>query len=384
LGRPQTKRLCVVFVSNVDWFFLSHRLPLARAMSERGARVVVVAADTGKAAEVRAQGLEFVSIPLSRQGRNIASEIRTLAALLVVYRRLQPDLLHHITIKPILYGALAARFSRKTRVVNAITGLGWIFSRESPPTLLRRIVIRAYRAALNAPRSKTIFQNPEDRDELVKAGLVARDRTVLIRGAGVDCERFRPVPEPDGTPLVLLASRLLWEKGIAEFVGAARLLRERGVIARFVLVGSADDANPTALTHEELANISRDGLVEWWGSREDMPDVIAQATIVTLPTFYREGLPKILLEGAAGGRPLVATDIPGCREIVRNEINGLLIPTRDVVSLADALQRLLTDPLLRRKFGIRSREIAENEFSERIVVEETLRVYDTLLVEGTG
>ncbi|MEW6616666.1 MAG: glycosyltransferase family 4 protein [Thermodesulfobacteriota bacterium] len=213
---------------------------------------------------------------------------------------------------------------------------------------------------------------------LADSGLVSPKRATLIRGAGVNPNVFASRPEPEGAPVVILAARMLWDKGIGEFVEAARWLREQGIAARFVLVGDSDPGNPAAVLVARLDEWRRSGVVEWWGHREDMPEVFAQSNIVVLPS-YREGLPKVLLEAASCGRAIVATDVPGCREIVRHNENGLLVPPRDSKSLADALKILIENPELRRKMGARGREIVEAEFSEEIVVRQTMEVYKEII-----
>jgi glycosyltransferase involved in cell wall biosynthesis len=373
----------LVMVVNVDWFFLSHRLPVALAARDAGLEVVVTAADTGRGAEIRAHGLRFVPLPVSRRGLGPVAELRTLGFLAVLYRRLRPDLVHHVTIKPVLYGTLAARLAGRPGVVNAISGLGYVFGAGGAGPL--RGSIRAlYRRALRYPGVRTIFQNPEDRDDFVREGLVRAHDTVLIRGSGVSLHTFRATPEPQGTPVVLLPARLLWEKGVGEFVEAARVLRAEGVDARFVLAGRVVEGNPTCVPEAELRRWVDEGVVEWWGDRADMPEVLAASTVVALPTFYKEGLPKVLLEAAACARPLVATDIPGCREIVRPGVNGVLIPPRDPAALAGALRGLLADAAARARMGSASRRIAEAEFSDRLVVEQTLALYAELLGTGTA
>lgn len=370
---------CILFVTNVEWFFLSHRLPLARAMQRQGARVVIAAADTGRVPEITAEGFEFVALPFSRRGINPLAELRTLVAIVALYRRLRPDLIHQISIKPVLYGSLAARLAGRPPLVNAISGLGHLFAEGNIPVIARRLVESVYRIALGGRRTRTVFQNPEDRDEFVRRGLVPLQRTVLVRGSGVDCAHFAARAEPPGDPIVMFAGRLLWEKGFGEFVEAARRVRQGGSAARFVLVGPADDDNPTAVTRAQIVPHVEAGVIEWWGPRRDMPEVLASSAIVVLPTFYKEGLPKVLLEAAAAGRPLVATDIPGCREIVRHGVNGFLIPTRDPAALTQRVEELLAAPALRQRFGAASRRIAVEEFSEGRVVSEIVGVYDELL-----
>jgi glycosyltransferase involved in cell wall biosynthesis len=353
----------VLFVVNADWFFLSHRLPLAIAARNAGAEVTVVAGDTGKSQAIRDHGLGFIDLPISRSGTNPLSNARTLGFLLRLYRRLRPDLVHHVTVKPIIYGSIAARVVGQIAVVNAISGLAYTFTSDRlHARMLRPLVTLLYRFALR------------DRDSRV----VRPEQAVLIRGSGVDCSTFAPTPEPDGAPIVMFPARLLREKGIAEFVEAADQLLRSGHQARFVLVGDFDPINPGSIDPAQLEAWTRQGLVESWGHRSDMASVLAGATIVVLPA-YREGLPKVLLEAAASARAIVATDVPGCREIVRSGINGLLVPARDSRALADAIATLLQSRELRQEFGRAGRAIAVKEFAEEIVVDKTLALYRVLL-----
>jgi glycosyltransferase involved in cell wall biosynthesis len=370
----------LVITVNQDWFFLSHRLPIARAARDAGAHVLVVAGDSGKGTAIRAEGFEFIALPIARRGLNPIQDLRTLWFLKRTYQRLRPKLVHHVTIKPVLYGSIAARLVGGIAVVNAVSGLGYAFmSRDRRARAIRPFVRALYRIALGRPNSRTIFQNPDDLSDVVKMGAVQPRHAVLIRGAGVDCARFRPAPEPSGLPIVLLASRMLWDKGVKEFVEAAGIIRGHDKTARFVLVGAPDVGNPSAIPVEQLEAWTREGVVEWWGQRDDMPEVLAQASVVALPTLYGEGVPKVLLEAAASGRPIVATDVRGCREIVRPGVNGLLVAPRNSMSLADALRDLLSSPELRMRLGRAGREIALAEFAEEGVVERTLGVYRELL-----
>jgi len=232
---------------------------------------------------------------------------------------------------------------------------------------------------LNDSRCRIIVQNPDDLQRLAKECDVDPNRITLIKGSGVDLKQFYPSQEPIGVPLVVLASRMLWNKGIGEFVEAASILNKEGVAARFALVGESDDHNPLSIPGSRLKKWHADNRVEWWGYRTDMPSVLAQASVVCLPSYYGEGVPKILIEAAASGRPIVTTDMPGCREIVRDGENGLLVPVRNSRELARALGRLINDAPLRREMGYRGRRIVESEFSVESVVEETIQVYEEML-----
>ncbi|HET9725952.1 MAG TPA: glycosyltransferase family 4 protein [Gemmatimonadales bacterium] len=365
----------LLYLFNDAPFFLSHRLPVARAAAAAGYEVHVATPPNAAAAAFGQYGLTHHPVALTRRGVNPVGEMMAVSAIVRLYRRLRPDLVEHATIKPVLYGGLVARVLRQPGVVSWMTGLGFVFISEGARVaLLRRAVAAGYRTALHRPGSWVIFENPDDRDLFVARGLTDPSRTKLIRGAGVDMTLFHPTAEAPGVPIVVLPARMLRDKGVVEFVEAARALRSAGVVARFVLVGNADPANPAGLPEELLRTWNDEGSVEWWGQREDMADVLRGAHLVCLPS-YREGLPKALVEAAASGRAIVATDAPGCREVVRHEWNGLLVPVRDAAALAESIGRLLRDPVERARMGARGRERVEDQFSDRHVIRETLAVY---------
>jgi glycosyltransferase involved in cell wall biosynthesis len=370
----------ILIVVNVDWYFWSHRLPLARALRASGNEVVVVAAEErGFRPRIEAEGFRFVPLRLRRGSTNIISELRTFFDFLRVYRRERPDAIHHVSIKPILYGSIAARFAGRPAVINAVTGLGYMFLPDVRHSILGRLTSWMYRLACAGRRTLVLCQNPEDRAALVARGIVPAERTALIRGSGVNVHDFAPSAEPEGTPIVLISGRMLWDKGVGEFVEAARLLRARGVAHRAVVVGIPDEENPNSIPESVLRSWHNDGVIEWWGLRDDMPSVMAQAAVVTLPSCYPEGVPKVLIEAAASGRAIVATDVPGCREIARQGVNADLVPPRDATRLADAIQALLADPARRAAYGQAGRQLAVAEFSEERVLADTLALYRRLL-----
>jgi glycosyltransferase involved in cell wall biosynthesis len=374
------RRPRIMFVVNVDWFFLSHRLPLAQAARQAGAEVFVTAADTGFSRQLQEAGLCFIALPIVRTGVKVVAEATTIFRLVRLYRTIRPDIVHHVTIKPILYGSLAARLTPGIAVVNAVSGLGSAFGESKQRRGVRFAVDLLYRLALSNSRSHTIFQNVSDRDHFLSNGWIREENTALIRGSGVDTEAFQPIPEPTGVPVVLFASRLLREKGVEDFITVARMFSEAGVPARFVLVGRIDLDNPSAVSGSELESWVQEGVIEWWGNREDMPAVYSQANLVVLPTYYKEGVPKALIEAAACGRAIVTTDIPGCRDIVRDNFNGLLVSPRDPKGAARAIRTLLESPELRRQFGANGRRLATEEFDVRTVVAQTLDAYQALLL----
>ena len=369
----------LLYLVTEDWYFCSHRLPLAIAARSRGYDVTVATRVQWHAEAIRGAGLKLVPLHWSRHGHNPFRELSALREIVGVYRRERPDIVHHVAVKPVLYGSIAARLTGTPAVVNAIAGLGYLeSSNDLRARILGRIVQTGYHLLLDRPNSRLIVQNPDDLSTLVERGIIDAGRVALIRGSGVDISRFTPVPEPDGTPLVVLPARLLRDKGVMEFVEAARTLRAEGIAARFALVGEPDPQHPAAISPVDLERWRAQRVVECWGWREDMVEVFQRCHLVCLPS-YREGLPKALLEAAACGRAIVTCDVPGCREVVRDGDNGLLVPPRDSASLGMALKRLLQDNALRLRMGQRSRECAVEEFSIERVIADTLGVYQGCL-----
>ncbi len=370
----------ILLVVNAEWYFWSHRLSLAKALRDSGCEVSVAAAvERGYQSAIEQAGFRFTPLHLQRRSTNPWRELQSVLELYRLYRRERPDLVHHITIKPVLYGSVAARAAAIPAVINTIPGLGYTFLGAGwRGKAMRWAISQAYHFALLGPHLRVIFQNAEDRAIFWSRRIVAPERTILIRGSGVDLQRFAPAPQPAGVPLILLAARLLWDKGVGEFVEAARYLKARNVECRVVLVGIPDPENPKSIPGSTLEGWHAEGVIEWWGLRDDMPDILKQTSIVVLPS-YREGVPRILLEAAAAGLPIIATDVPGCREIVHHDENGLLIPPRDPAALADALQSLLVDPERRAQMGQCGRELVVKEFSDEQVVRETFVVYRDLL-----
>ncbi len=361
----------LLYLVTEDWYFVSHRLPLAVAAQAAGFEVVVATRAGRQADVIRKAGIRLISFELSRRGGNPFSEVMALWRL---YRREQPDLVHHVALKPVMLGALAAWLARVPAQVNAVAGLGWLFTSSGRIVRLVRPVLRwMIGCLLRQPHSLTIVQNPEDQALLERSGVTAA-RLRLIRGAGVDIQVFYPGSPPPEPVCIVLVARMLWDKGVGEFVEAARRLTDAGVKARFVLVGDPDPANPASVPESTLRSWHGQHGVEWWGRREDMPAVLQAAHIACLPS-YREGLPKSLLEAAACGLPIVTTDAPGCREVVQDGVNGLLVPVRDAVALAAALRKLIDDAALRRSMGEQSRVRAKTEFGQEAVIAQTLSVY---------
>lgn len=367
----------VLLFANTDWYLYNYRLPLAQALVEQGDEVVLVSPKGRYADLLQALGFRWIEMPLTRRGFHPLGEILVLLRLANLYRHERPDIVHHFTVKCVLYGSLIGHVWKRSCIINSITGLGYVFTQgRGARRWLRPWVKILYRLLLRG--TWAIFQNPEDRAFFLENQLVEPGRTSLIYGSGVDLRRFTPRPWPKGIPLVVLPARLLWDKGVGEFVEAARQLRSTGVLARFVLVGDSDEQNPAAIPKEQLQRWVKEGVIEWWGWRDDMETIYAQTAVVCLPS-YREGLSRTLLEAAACGRPVVTTDVPGCREAVRHGESGLLIAARDPAALAQAIAYLLNNPAIAREMGSRGREIVEREFASEVVVSQTLAVYRACL-----
>jgi len=369
----------LLFIVNVDTFFLSHRLPIAEAALRAGYEVHVAAALTPGCREAfDARGIQVHALPVERSSANPFSALRLLGALVSLFGHVRPDLVHLVTIKPVLLGGIAARLARVPAVVAAVSGLGYVFTSKGGWALLRRkLVETAYRLALGHPNASVIFQNQDDLSVIERAARLRPGQAELIRGSGVDLREFRPTPLPTQAPIVLLAARLLGDKGVNEFVEAARQLHGHAD-ARFVLAGDVDPGNPSSLAREQVDALVREGVVEWWGHRQDMPQVLSAATLVVLPS-YREGLPKVLIEAAACGRPVVTTDVPGCRDAVIAGQTGLLVPAKDADALRDAIRVLLDDPRQCSRMGLAGRQLAQAAFDVDHVVARHLEIYDKRL-----
>jgi lipopolysaccharide/colanic/teichoic acid biosynthesis glycosyltransferase len=369
----------LLFVDNSLDSFYAYRMPLAKAAMRAGFDVHVAAPPGRREATILAEGLTVHALPMTRSGMNLYQEASCVRHLYRLYRSVKPDLIHHLRLKPVLYGGIAAYAARVPAEVSMPTGLGHVFTAQTTKAqLMRKVTLWGCKIAFRHQNVRVIFQNPDDMEIFLHAKTLGKDRCALIRGSGVDISDFVVTPEPQGQPVVVLAARMLRDKGIAEFVEAARILRQRGSRARFVLVGDTDPGNPTAISAAELKAWQEHGLIEWWGFREDMRPIFAQANIVCLPS-YREGVPKVLIEAAAAGRAIVATDVPGCREIVRHGQNGLLVPVKNVSALADSLSFLIDNSHLRSRMGRKGRHLAVADFSMDRVITETIEIYRNVL-----
>ena len=375
----QRKKFRILYLVSEDWYFVSHRLGLARAARDAGCEIIVVTRTKDHAELIKREGFKLVSFLLPRSRLSIVSELKSIINLIRVYRMEKPDLVHHVALKPSLYGTIAATFAHVPLVVNAMTGLGFVFTKGHwKQSLLEPAVRFIGRLFLNHRQGRIIVQNPDDSKTLQQAGLGRQEDMTLIRGSGVSLDNFKPLPDPQGFPTVAMVSRMLWNKGVGELVDAARLLKQRGVKVRILLIGMPDPENPSSIAAEQLCEWHDEGLIQWRGFRDNVNDIWRQAHIAVLPS-YREGLPKSLLEAAACARPIVATDVPGCREIVKDGENGFLVPVQDPEALANALEGLIKSPSLRKNMGAVSRKLVEDHFHEEMVIHKTLKVYEELL-----
>jgi glycosyltransferase involved in cell wall biosynthesis len=375
-----TRRL--LFVVNVDWFFLSHRLPIAIEAKRRGYQVHIATGLTDRLADLQKHGLLVHPLKLDRSSAGVSNACATMLHLWRVYKTVRPDVVHLVTIKPVLLGGLVARIARVPAVVSAVSGLGFVFLAKGFKAAARRWAVSViYRVALGHGNQKVIFQNPDDRAVLSKLVYLPPSKVAMIRGSGVDLVQYQYTALPAGLPVILFAARFLVDKGIREFAEAARLLKARGVSARFCLVGSVDPANPSSLTSAELEQWRNEGWVELWGQRNDMPAVLQSSYAVVLPS-YREGLPKILIEAAACGRAVVTTDVPGCRDAIDPGVTGALVPVRNACALANAIEKLIGNPALCQSQGSAGRILAENAFGVRQVVAAHMEIYHDLLTKS--
>ncbi len=365
----------LLFLITEDWTFWEIRRDLAGAARDAGYEVLIATRVTDHAERIRREGFQLVPIMMLRESRNPLRELLTFLELVRVYRRVSPQIVQHVAMKPVLYGSFAAWMTRIPAVINVFGGLGYAFTdRPQKASVLRTFLQRGLRWAIALSRSVVVVQNPDDRDVFLQENVVTSSQVRLIAGSGVDINRFVPVDPPAGDPIVMLVGRMLWDKGVAEFADAMVRLKQRDVRARFVLVGRCDQGNPTAIAEAQLQRWIQDHGIEWWGHREDMPTVLGAATLVVLPS-YREGLPKVLLEAAACGKALIATDVPGCREVVQHQKTGLLVPVRDPVALADAITHLLSNHELRTAMGVSGREFVMREHSKEKIGRHFLDLY---------
>lgn len=371
-----------VYVINVDWYFDLHWLQRALATRDSGAQVHIImgVSDSEISQRFTAYGFICHAWQIDRKSVNPIINLTGLYDLYKLLKKISPDIIHAITIKPNICVGLLGFFISVPYVLS-VTGTGIIFSGKSLAVKWVRPIVRTlYKLSTNRKNCRMIFENWEDSDYFVETGLCHKDQAVTILGAGVNTELFKASDENiDQVPKILFAARLLWDKGLGDLVEAGKLLREKGLDFSIEVAGIVDQSTLSAIDENTIKDWADSGLIRWLGTEKNMPALIAKANIVVLPTFYGEGVPRILIEAASCSRVIITTDMPGCREITRDGINGILVPPRDVAALADALAKLITDPPMRIQMGQRGRSIAEKEFSEERVIAETLQLYKELL-----
>ena len=368
----------ILLVANTDWYLHRFRSSFANFLRQQGNEVIFISPPGRFISEIKEQGFRWIEWHVGRQSVNPLVEVKAIWELARIYSLEGPSLVHLHTIKPVLYGSLAARLIKAPAVVHSITGRGYVFlGKDFKARFLKMLVKRIYRFALNSQSSVTIFENETDRNYFIGENLINSENSVVIEGVGVDINYYSFSPEPDGIPAVVLAGRMLWDKGVGTFVEAARLLRSK-ISARFILVGEPDVGNPASINSGLLKQWVDEGVIEWWGWQADMRSVFASCHIVALPSLG-EGIPTILLEAAASGRPIVTTDVSGCRDVVVDGSTGLLVPLQDSSALAEALEKLVMDPDLRKVMGTAGREHVVQRFSSSKINRETYEIYRYIL-----
>ena len=380
--RPEEKPTKLVLVVSEDWYYWSHRRPIALRAIELGWDVTLVTRLSDCREKIEADGVRVVAADLRRGSLNPWRDIGYLRTLLRVYRNIRPTLVHHVAMKPCLYGSIAARMTGVPSVVNALAGMGYLFTSSGiSARLIRPLLLVSFRCFLGRRNCRLILQNADDVATFRDTVGIRQDRICRVPGSGVDLSEFRPAaarPDAGRVVCVTMISRLLHDKGVLELIEAARLLKRRGVHCCIRIVGDADADNPNAIDREVLASAAREGIVELPGRRSDVAQLYQASDIAVLPS-YREGLPKSLAEAAACGLPIVTTDVPGCRQVVEDGVNGILVPPREAGPLADAIERLVRDAELRRTMGAASRRRAEREFGLDRIVVDTFDVYQSVM-----
>jgi glycosyltransferase involved in cell wall biosynthesis len=375
------KKKKILFLVPDDVTFIIQRLVMAQGAQNAGYDVHVASEDSGASEKIKELGFTFHHLDLNRGGLNPFADFRPFIKLVFFLAKERPDILQCVSIKPVLYGATAGTIVGLKRIVCLINGLGYAFEgNDLKGKAIKKVAMALYRNALALPGIRVVFQNPDDRAYFVDNQLVDANKTLLIRGSGVNMKKFIPSAQPDNSsPIILFVGRLLWNKGIKELVEASRILKNEKLEFTLKIVGAPDERNPEAVPEAYLKSLHHEGIIDWVGRQTDMPKFYREADIVCLPTQYKEGLPLTLLEAAAIGRTLVATDVPGCREVVRTNVNGFLVQPNEVNELANVLRILIVDSDLRRKFGEASTKIVKEEFAAEIIQAQLVAVYGSLL-----
>lgn len=372
----------IFLVSNTGWSLYNFRLPLAQALRNLNVKPVFISPSDQYIEKIKTEGFEWIELPIDRRGLNPFFELMTVIRLFRIYQHYKPRAVHHFTIKCVLYGTIAAMIAKVPAVINAVTGLGHVFLDHGiKMNVVRPIVKWLYRRILNAKFVRVIFQNKDDLNAFYNLQIIDAKKAFLIRSSGVNLQRFVNLQPfyPGNPPIVLFVGRLLVEKGITDFVLAAEILAKRNVPVEMQVAGSCDGGNPSSISEVDVEHWKQAGHIKFLGQVEPIDSVLRRASIVVLPS-YREGVPRTLLEGAAAGKPLIATDVPGCREVVEDGKNGFLVPLKNPQSLANAIEQLSKDPELCKKMGLEGRKKVEREFDDHAIALQTIDVYRALKV----
>lgn len=369
----------ILFIIVEDRYFLSHRLHLAQYAIKKGYQVGLLCKISKHKEFLENEGIQVFDWSLVRGSFNLFFEIKAIYEILITLLKFAPDVLHAVALKPVIYASFASKLVFLKSRVFALGGLGFIFSSDKIlAKLLRPLIVLVLKFTFSGNKSRLIIQNIDDKRTLINLKVIRDEKIDLIKGAGVDMKIFSFIKEPSQIPEVILPARLLWDKGVGEFVLAADILKKRGINAKFTLLGETDPHNPECIPDDQIEDWKKEGAVDVAGFQDDMAKCIQDCAVVCLPS-YREGLPKSLLEAASCGRPIVTTDVPGCREIVQDGVNGYLVPSKNPDLLAEALSRLLTDRKLREVMGLKGREFVERGFSAEIVAIKTEKIWNSLL-----
>lgn len=370
----------IIFIVNSDWFFLLHILPVAKEMKNQGHQVCILSPDTGEKSKIISEGFDFINLPLDRRGINPIHEVKTILKIYRVCKAIQPDLLHLITIKPIFYGSLVAKWF-KIPVINTICGLGYSFLDQE--SIKFKIALFGYKKSLSYLQSFSFFENQNDCELFRLKGVVSKKTNYkIVNGIGANLNKYRPNINASNSHkiVVTMASRMLWQKGVGQFVDAAISLHYKyNTQVVFKLYGKIDKGNPGFVPKEYLENKSIKNYLNWYGFESDMKSVFNNTDIMVLPSYYREGCPMVLMEACAAGLPIITTDSVGCRECVEDGINGFKIPIKDSKALVEALEKLILDEALRKEFGQASRKLAERKFDQKNIVKQYIDTYKLIL-----
>ncbi|AIF81294.1 alpha-D-QuiNAc alpha-1,3-galactosyltransferase [endosymbiont of Acanthamoeba sp. UWC8] len=366
----------IILFSNADWHFVAHLMPIALAAKEKGYDIKVITCVNEHGEEIKKQGLELFPINLERFGLNIFKELKIIFQLIAVYRKEKPDIAQHFGIKPILYGSIAAIFNKVPKVINTFLGMGFVFISDKLWVKAIRVVFtNLLKLFMLKQNSIIIVQNKDDKELLLKENIAKPAQIFAQCSVGIDLKNFLPLSEPNGKPVFALMARMILDKGIAEFAAAAEIINNKGLEAEFWLVGAPDPDNSRSVTEYQLREWEDKKIIKWLGFQSNIKTIWEKAHVAVLPS-YREGLSRSLLEAAALGRALITTDAPGCRELVEDGINGLLVKVRDADSLAEAIEKLIVDNQLRTSLALKARETVVRDYSEEVIVKRMLKFYN--------